>query len=217
MKLSLATPALLLALALSVTACSGDDGPTSATDPAAPGSPADPPRPPDAVPAAPGSVRSTGLPTVMDTGDGAELCLGAIAESYPPQCGGPAIPNWDWVTYDGTFDQQDDVRWGTYAVTGTWDGTAFTVTDALTGALYDPMMPEPVVLPDPTVDYSTGELEDISQALGADLPGYPGSYGDEAGHVLVDVIYDDGSLQSYVDEAYGPGVVIVNGALADAE
>lgn len=207
--------ALVLLCALTLSACTGDDGPVTASDPAAPGAPADPPQPPDAVPAAPGSVRSTGLPTVMDIGDGAELCLGAIAESYPPQCGGPAIPNWDWAAYDGTYDQQDDIRWGTYAVTGTWDGTSFTVTDALTGALYDPAIPEPVVLPEPTVDYSTSELEDISQALGDDLPGYQGSYADQDGHVLVDVIYDDGTLQSYVDEAYGAGVVVLNLALVD--
>lgn len=216
----LSIPALALLSALSLAACSGDDGSASASDPAAPGAQADAPQPPTAVPAAPGRVRSTGLPTVMDTGgEGAtaELCLGAIAESYPPQCSGPTIVNWDWAAQKGTFDQQDDVRWGTYAVTGTWDGTAFTVTDALTGALYDPMMPEPVVLPDPSVSYSAAELEGIARDLGDDLPGYQGSYADESGHVLVDVLYDDGNLQSYVDAAYGADVVVLDAALADVE
>ncbi len=217
---SLVLPPAVLALALLVTACTGDDGSTSASDPAGPagpGAPAAAPEPPSSAPAAPGTVRSANLPTVMDTGGGAELCLGAIAESYPPQCGGPAITNWDWATYDGTYDQQDDVRWGTYAVTGTWDGTAFTVSDALTGALYDPAMPEPVVLPDPSVRYDGDQLEGIGQELADDLPGYQGSYADEDGHLLVDVTYDDGSLQAYADEAYGDGVVVVNGALVDLE
>lgn len=217
MKPLLSGPVLLVVIALSVSGCSGDDGSGSATDPAAPGAPAVAPQPPVAVPAAPGRVRSTQLPTVMDAGSGVELCLGAIAESYPPQCGGPAIPNWDWAAYDGTYDQQGDIRWGTYAVTGTWDGTSFTVTDAITGALYDPMMPEPVVLPEPSVAYSQTELEDISRALADDLPGYQGSYPDDEGHVRADVTYDDGSLQAYVDEAYGAGVVVLNGALADLE
>ncbi|CAN5378329.1 hypothetical protein BH09ACT12_BH09ACT12_36730 [soil metagenome] len=223
MKPSLAAPGLLLALALalSVSSCSGDDdSAAAATDPAdagAAGAAGAAPQPPASVPAATGSVRSTGLPTVMDTGDGAELCLGAIAESYPPQCGGPAIPNWDWDAQDGTYDQQDDVRWGTYAVTGTWDGTSFTVTDALTGALYDPMMPEPATLPEPDVAYSADELEGISEGLRDELPGYQGSYADQEGHVLADVIYDDGSLQSYVDEAYGAGVVVLTLALVDVE
>lgn len=218
MKLSPATPAVLLvlALALALTACSGHDGPATASDPDAQGGPGDAPLPPAAVPAAPGSVRSTGLPTVIDTGASARLCLGAIAESYPPQCDGPTISNWDWADQQGYFEQQGDVRWGTFAVTGTWDGTSFTVTDAITGALYDPMMPEPVVLPEPSVGYSGSELEDISRALGKDLPGYQGSFADQEGHVLADVIYDDDSLQDYVDAAYGGGVVIVNGALVDA-
>lgn len=213
--LALVAASLLL---LTVAACSGsDDGPVRAADPAAaPGAPADAPAPPSSVPAAPGEVRSTGLPTVMDTGDGAELCLGAIAESYPPQCGGPAITNWDWAAYE-YFDEQGDVRWGTFAVTGTWDGSAFTVTDAITGALYDPMPPEPVVLPEPSVTYDADELEGISRGLADELPGYQGSYVDDAGHVLADVIYDDGSLQEYVDAAYGAGVVVVNGALVDVE
>lgn len=214
-----AFPVLLLALTLSLTlslsACSGDDASATATDPAAPGSPADAPQPPDAVPPAPGKVRSTGLPTVMDTGAGAVLCLGAVAESYPPQCGGPAIPNWDWATYDGTYEEQGDVRWGMYAVTGTWDGTSFSVTDAIMAALYDSVVPEPVVLPEPSVAYDQAELEDISEALATDLPGYQSSSADGEGHVLADVTYDDGTLQAYVDEAYGAGVVVLNGALSD--
>ena len=40
MKTSLVAPALVLALSLSVSACSGDDGPATASDPAAPGAPA---------------------------------------------------------------------------------------------------------------------------------------------------------------------------------
>jgi len=155
----------------------------------------------------------------MDTGDGAELCLGAVAESYPPQCGGPAITNWDWdsESLQGILDEQGDIRWGTFAVTGTWDGTAFTVTDAIPGPLYDPMPEEPVVLPDPSVDYSQSELDDISTSLDEELPGYQGSYADQEGHVLVDVLYDDGSIQDYVDAAYGDGVVVVIGGLVDVD
>jgi hypothetical protein len=32
-----------------------------------------------------GLVRTTSLATVLDDGDGAELCVGGVAESYPPQ------------------------------------------------------------------------------------------------------------------------------------
>ncbi len=209
-------PVLALVLALSLAACTDDTGATSATDPAPAGSSPAAPRPPSAVPAAPGSVRSTALPTVMDTGGGAELCLGAIAESYPPQCGGPPITNWDWASA-GIFDRQAGVRWGTFAVTGTWDGEAFTVAASIPGPLYDTVAPPPVELPRPSVDHSAEELDAISSALVDELPGYLASSVDRSGHVLVDVVYDDGTLQDYTDEAYGPGVIVVRAALADAE
>jgi hypothetical protein len=39
----------------------------------------------------------TTVATVLQEGDGPpELCLGGVAESFPPQCGGPEIAGWDW-------------------------------------------------------------------------------------------------------------------------
>ena len=112
-----------------------------------------------------GPVPTRNLATVMDTGS-PELCLGPIAESYPPQCGGPALIDWDWADHKGTFDQQGDVRWGTYAVTGTWDGTSFTATEAVPGALYDPAMPRAHAhATGRDGDYSDPELEQIASEL----------------------------------------------------
>lgn len=84
-----------------------------------------------------GEVRTSGLVMVIDEGDGPELCLGAVAESYPPQCGGPALADFDWG--DAGSEEASGVRWGSYALTGTFDGTSFTVTDAIPAALYDTM------------------------------------------------------------------------------
>ena len=44
-----------------------------------------------------------------------------------------------------------------------------------------------------------------------------GAYGGEGsdGHVLVDVYYDDGTLQEWADATYGAGVVLVSSALVD--
>ncbi|WP_309647615.1 hypothetical protein [Nocardioides sp.] len=212
-----AVAALFLAVPLLVS-CGGDDqGGDVVQDPAgAGGSSSAGLERPTAVPAAPGEVRSASLPTVMDTGTGpVELCLGAIAESYPPQCGGPAIPNWDWADQQGMFEQQGKIRWGTFAVTGTWDGTAFSVTDAIPAALYDPMMPEPTEPPSPATAYTDAELQEIATEVG-DLPGAQGAYGGD-GHVMVDVTYDDGSIQAWADEEYGESVVLVNPALVDVE
>ncbi|WP_210438734.1 hypothetical protein [Nocardioides xinjiangensis] len=82
-----------------------------------------------------GRVRTTGLVTVLDSGEGPELCLGPVAESLPPQCGGPAVADFEWG--DVGSEQASGVTWGQYALTGTFDGTTFTVSDAIPAALYD--------------------------------------------------------------------------------
>ena len=66
--------------------------------------------------------------TVMDTGQGAQLCLGMVLESYPPQCGGPEVIGWDWSDWDGTYEQVGTVRWGEYTLTGTYDAGEFAFT-----------------------------------------------------------------------------------------
>ena len=206
MRTLLAVVALLLAAPL-LAAC-GDEGDTTATDPgSSPGGSV-----PTEIPAAPGTVHTRGLVTVMDTGD-PELCLGPVAESWPPQCGGPRIDGWDWTDHHGVFEHQQQIRWGQFAVTGTWDGSTFGYHDAVAAALYDPMPTEQVRYPAPAVEHTPAELEDIAVEVG-DLPGAQGAYVD-AGHVLVDVVYDDGSLQSWADRAYGKGVVVVRSALID--
>lgn len=207
--------ATLLVAVLGVAGCAGSDGDDDvATDPGGSGPAAA--EPPTAVPAAPGAVRSRNLVTVMDQDAGddlVELCLGPVAESYPPQCGGPAITNWDWGSLDGMFEQQGGVRWGTFAVTGTWDGEEFTVTESIPAALYDPMPEEPPTYPEPSRDYTDEELAGFAEDL-TEVPGVQGAYGAD-GHVLVDVTYDDGTYQDYADETYGAGVVVVTGALVD--
>ena len=127
--------------------------------------------------------------------------------------GPPPVDGWDWADHHGVFERQQQVRWGQFAVTGTWDGTRFGYHDAIPAALYDAMPGETVSYPAPAVEHTAAELEDIAGEVG-DLPGAQGAYVD-AGHVLVDVVYDDGSLQSWADRAYGKGVVVVRSALID--
>lgn len=57
---------------------------------------------------------------------GPMLCLGAIAESLPPQCGDVPITNWSWDAVEGER-RRAGTTWGMYAVVGTFDGTSFTV------------------------------------------------------------------------------------------
>ena len=132
---SLAAAAMLTVLG--ATACSTEAemravDPASGSGAAADASSGEVPQPVPDV-----EVRTSGLVMVIDEGDGPELCLGAVAESYPPQCGGPALADFDWG--DVGSEEASGVRWGSYALTGTFDGTTFTVTDAIPAALYDTM------------------------------------------------------------------------------
>lgn len=145
---TLALAALLLA---TTAACGAEtDADSEATSPSesASESPSASPSPqpmPTAAPAAEGEVRTDGVVTVIDAGS-PQLCLGAVAMSLPPQCQGLSLLGWKWADHPG-YDERAGVRWGSYAVTGTWDGTSFTVTSAIPLDSYDPETPEPE-LPD---------------------------------------------------------------------
>jgi hypothetical protein len=208
------TLAALASLAVLLTAC-GNDGDDVASDPSgdapetSPGAPAD-------LPASSGAVRTRTLATVLDTGKGApELCLGPIAESFPPQCSGPELVGWNWKTMNDVYEQQGSTTWGQFAVTGTWDGERLTVTDAVPAALYDPMPSVDEKYPVPAKQLDQAELEEV-QAEVQDQPWALGAYVME-GHVIVDTTYDDGSLQDWADRTYGESVVVVTGQLVDAE
>jgi hypothetical protein len=273
--------ALLLGLA-TLSACSTEDE-MRAVDPAA----SDEPSSSAASDAAPtpvpdGQVRTSGLVTVLDPGTGPQLCLGAVAESYPPQCGGPAVAGFEWG--DVGFEEAGGVKWGSYALIGTFDGTTFTVTDATPAALYDPMAEPPdealgAACDTPsTTDAGKATPEDLDATLAAAsaLPGYATAWltgstinvavtEDEAGaeatlretwggplcvttvkrtdadlnainqelqaalgtqlltsgsfapdSLDAQVVFDDGSIQDWVDQAYGDGLVTITSALLPA-
>ncbi|BDZ38247.1 hypothetical protein GCM10025863_08610 [Microbacterium suwonense] len=80
--------------------------------------------------AAEGMLRTPRAVTVLDAGDGAKLCLGAIATSLPPQCGGPGVIGWDWAEWSGAYTEAAGVRWGSFTLTGSYDADAFTFRPA---------------------------------------------------------------------------------------
>ena len=264
---------------LGATACSTEAemravDPESGSGAAADASSGEAPRPvPD------GEVRTSGLVMVIDDGDGPEMCLGAVAESYPPQCGGPALSDFDWG--DVGSEEAAGVRWGSYALTGTFDGSTFTVTDAIPAALYDTLAepeqePLAAACDDPTTtDTAKATPEDLDATLAAAsaLPTYASAWltgntinvavtedaeGAEAelrttwggmlcvttvertdadlnevnqelqaalGEQLLtsgstspdsldaQVVFDDGSIQEWVDATYGDGLVRISSAL----
>ncbi|GAA2129556.1 hypothetical protein [Nocardioides bigeumensis] len=294
LRATVAAPLLVLALGL-LSACSGssDDGDT-ATDPAGSGgagSGASAGEMPTSVP--PPTSDVVGVGTVMDLGQGEDpqLCLGAVAESYPPQCSGIPITNWDWKPVKDTSEASGTVRWGSYAVTGAYDGKTFEVTqEPMSSALYDPMPadnPFVTTCEEPAggwavVDESKVGFEDQDAvyAAAAQLPNYAGSFldmnadkpddasativnvlvtddpegaekalrevwggplcvtvaehteaelveiqdgltglpgllssGPQLDKLVVDVVWDDGTLQSWADATYGEGLVAMRSVL----
>jgi hypothetical protein len=70
-----------------------------------------------------------GTATVLESPEhGPELCLGGQQDSYPPQCGGVPLPNWDWDAVDDE-ESANGTTWGAYTVVGTFDGTSLTLTE----------------------------------------------------------------------------------------
>jgi len=167
----------------------------------------------DATPAPPsGDVIAQG--TVMDVDGTVELCLGPVAESYPPQCSGIPLVGWTWEGIDG-YETSGDVTWGAYAVQGTYDGSAFTTTaPPVMLALYDPMAPEDPTGGEPgaATDEEIATIQDeLPDALGdAYLSSYPSD-----GWLRVQVVWDDGTYQGALDDLYGPDRVVVISALRE--
>lgn len=191
----------------------GDDAPVGSSS--APASPpvSSPSLLPSAAPAAPGALIAQG--TVLQQGESLpQLCLGGVAESYPPQCSGPDLLNWNW---DGVEQSEtaSGVTWGTYAVQGTWDGTAFTRTgEPIPLSLYDPIADV-----DPRLDPAnpgSGDQADLEQ-LQLELFETPDplvlSSTVTNGYLFVTVVYDDGTVQERYDEEFGPTLVAVQSAL----
>lgn len=287
MKRTLALAALLLVAACGSETTTGSEGPAS--------SPSDQDRPPMPTSVNPPKTPVTGIGTVMDTGR-PELCLGPVAESYPPQCSGIPLQDWDWARQRGQFEHQGDIRWGGFVVTGTYDGKTMLVTKVVSSELYEvPADPgaeeDPFATPCPEPDAGWGIVdgakadETAMQAAftrAAELDGYGGAWMDQhrdpqqsgdpaktivnvtvtgdteaaetelrkvwggalcvskAKHteaeltriqeelmdlpgafsaasqrdqVTVDVLWDDGTLQAWADDAYGDGLVKVTSAL----
>lgn len=75
------------------------------------------------------TARYRGIGTVLDDGDGPELCLGPIMSSLPPQCGGPRLVGWDWSGIESA--QRAGVRWTVpeYVVTGSYGDHTLTLTE----------------------------------------------------------------------------------------
>ncbi|WP_203138724.1 hypothetical protein [Microbacterium sp. JZ31] len=193
----LATTIAVLALAL--TACATPRADAPAAEPS--------PRFGDVHPEPPqGEIQVQG--TVMDKAGAISLCIGPIAQSYPPQCAGIPLEGWDWDAAEGE-ETAADSTWGAYAVTGTFDGETIAVTaPPILLALFDPMVPEDPTGGEPGTTRED-ELLEIQQTIQDRLGDEVQSAYVENGYVRLQVVWDDGTYQDAADAEFGEKVVIV--------
>lgn len=167
---------------------------------------------PDTVPAAVGEVTSAVPATVLDDGEGAELCLGGVFQSLPPRCDGPRVVGWDWAEHTGDVKEVRGVRWGKFVVSGTFDGRAFTPSEVVPAAEWDGLGECGLVEDDQvTAAVPEADLARIQREVN-ELPGMLVS-GRGTDHVDLTVLHDDGSIQAWLDQEYGEGAVVVTSAL----
>lgn len=174
--------AATLVLSATLVGCA-DDSSSRAVDPDRPSQV----QRPTEVPAADGPVRTRGPVLVLDDGDGPEVCLDAVALSDPPQCSGLPLVGWEWREHP-EHERSNGTRWGDYALTGTFDGTAFTPTEAVPASLHDEDPEEPETdlttrCEEPGGGWSvvdaaltTPETMDEAFRVAQTLPGYAGGW-----------------------------------------
>jgi hypothetical protein len=70
--------------------------------------------------------------TVMENAlHGPQLCYRPelFVGGRPRVCGGPDIVGWDWSKVKSQTEKKQRTRFGDYLLTGTWDGTRFSLTE----------------------------------------------------------------------------------------
>lgn len=203
-----------LAALFVLAACGSETG-----EPAAEGTPTQvPTEMPTEVPVPRGPVTSVYAATVLDDGDGAELCLGGVMTSLPPQCGGPKLLGWDWSEHEGDYKDVSGTKWGDFAVTGTFDGRALTTTDAVPANEFDApeyedstdltsRCPEPSggweVL-DPATTTTTSQ--DVTMRAATRLDGYAMSWVDQS----INPAYHSDDPHELEDKLNDPTLLVIN-------
>ena len=117
---------------------------------------------------------------------------------------------WDWAAVE--HQETSGVRWVQgVAMRATYDAESQTVTQV--GALLDL-----AAITLPAIEHPTGDLDEATIAavqedlMTLDRPDVLGHFGLD-GIVVLQVLYDDGSMQAAVDDIYGEGVVSLESAL----
>lgn len=146
--------------------------------------------------------------TVIDSGDGPELCLGGVSTSLPPQCSGPIATGLEMGEWS---EEANGVRWGERTVTVTWppvDGVVELIEDTPIEILeYDlPMSDLPEECRDQTLGAGSGPINEYARSLG-DHNG--GLYVANSGDIVLQVVGDPEPHREALAEHGGACVIEV--------
>lgn len=159
--------------------------------------------------------------TILESPEhGPELCLGGVADSLPPQCGGVPVTNWNWAAVDGE-ESRGGTTWTSAYVRGTYDGERFTLTQE-PGAPRPPENDDPQrfapLCDDPEVVDAGDRGNEWQETSFGDIPGLaavwvsdPGHKGDPdafVGNVVVRPGYGD-EARAYIRERWGGKLCLV--------
>jgi hypothetical protein len=154
--------------------------------------------------------------------DSAELC-GVIAESYPPQCEGLPVTGWEWDAVE--HEEAEGVRWGSFIVTGMFDGKSLVLTEDPVATAdvdmddYPHLQYQEPEIGDPAEDLSAAELQAIADEITAAFPRYVygGWADDQNGVALVDTLLVTPELEAYAAEHYPADTVVFSSMLKPVE
>lgn len=146
--------------------------------------------------------------TVIDSGDGPELCIGGVATSFPPQCSGPVAAGLDM---EGWSEEWNGVRWGDRSVVVTWPpihGIVNVVADSPVVSWDVAFPPEelPAACRDVETAAGVGVINEYARSLGA---GNGGLYLASDGTLVLQVVGDPAPHRAAMAEFGGACVVEV--------
>ncbi len=151
--------------------------------------------------------------------ESAGMCT-IVAESYPPQCEGIPVVGWDWEV--GGHEDVAGTRWGSYIVTGTYDGEAFTLTEEaepVDDVAYPHLHPAEPEFGVPAEDLTFEELEANADELSAEFPDlvYLAHADEEHGVTLVTTVLLTPELEAYAAEHFPEDTVEIQAHLVPLE
>ncbi|WP_109473012.1 hypothetical protein [Ornithinimicrobium cavernae] len=245
------TLVVVTTLTLVLAACGTESGPSSPGSPpdgsSGPGGPPQdtvgPPTAPQVIVDPEAEVVGLGILMHAEESGPVELCLGAVAESYPPQCGGPVLEgefSWDEVeaeTAGGvTWTNEGYYVTGHYDPSGSPDGTITLTRPVRADPPEGYPQPEavddsfPQLCEDPTADVRDSdpvadtsgpdgvEQENALQQLAQGTDGYAALWGSGGGVMNVVVTTDAEEARRQFREVYsGPLCVVQRDVPTEAD